>query len=209
MSRSRNKLVMLNGANREAAEQYRSLRAQIDRAGGHDARLIGVAAPRAAAGTAEMAANLAIAYAQANRRTLLVDGDIHSPFVHMLFGLPNVTGFSSVVGALTEEGDEVHCNVISNLDIMTAGAPLSYAGDAIGSCSLQSLFDRWRQQYDKVCLVVPPLLSSADAQLMAAACNGVLLVIRSGQVDESDAARVKRLLALLEVSAYGVALMRG
>ncbi|PWW08488.1 capsular exopolysaccharide synthesis family protein [Paenibacillus cellulosilyticus] len=209
MSRSKNKLVMLTGANREAAEQYRSLRAQIDRAGGQDARLIGVVAPRVGAGTAEMTANLAVAYAQANRRTLLVDGDMQSPLIHKLFGLPNVMGLSSVVEALETAEDTVYHDVVSNLDIMTAGDSLSYTGDAVGSFALQPLFDQWRQRYDKVCLVMPPLLSSADAQLMIAACNGVLLVIRSGQVDEADAARVKRLLALMEVPAYGVALMHG
>lgn len=211
MSRSRNKLVMLSGMNNETVERYRALRAQIDRTGGGSSasRVIAVAAPKAGSGTAEMAANLAAAYAQADRRTLLVDGDINSPLIHQLFGLSNVTGLSSIIEASSSVEGVVNHSVISNLDVMTAGPRLPYSKDFVGSFPLQPLFESWRQQYDQICLAIPPLLSSADAQQMTGACDGVLLVIRSGRVDESEASRVKRLLALLDVPALGVALAHG
>ncbi|GMK38127.1 tyrosine-protein kinase [Paenibacillus sp. CCS19] len=211
MSRSKNKLVMLSGMSSEAMERYRSLRAQLDRASGGDARIVAVASPKAGGGAAEMAANLAAAYAQSDRRTLLVDGDFNAPLIHQFFGLSNWTGLSSIIDASSEAGevDVVHRDVIANLDVLTAGPRLPYSKDFVGAFPLQLLFDSWRQQYDQICLAVPSLMSSADAQLMTAACDGVLLVIRSGQVDDKEAVRVKRLLALLEVPTLGVALAHG
>ncbi|MBD3920684.1 CpsD/CapB family tyrosine-protein kinase [Paenibacillus sp. PR3] len=211
MSRSRNKLVMLSGMNNETVERYRALRAQIDRTGGGSGApsVIAVAAPKAGSGTAEMAANLAIAYAQADRRTLLVDGEMNVPLIHQLFGLLNVVGLSSIIEASSTAEDVVNRGVINNLDVITAGPRLPYSKDFVGSYPLQPLFVSWRQQYDQICIATPSLLSSADAQLITAACDGVLLVIRSGWVDENDASRVKRLLALLDVPALGVALAHG
>jgi len=206
MSRLRNKLVTLSGGNREVTEQYRSLRAQLEQGWDAGPRIVAAVAPREGNGTAETAANLAVAYAQAGRRTLLVDGDMSKPSVHALFGLPNELGLSTILERACEPGEAVHGDIIANLSVMTAGPSPLYSGDPLGSYSLRQMFDQWRSDNDIVWLSAPPLLSSSDAQLLVAACDGTLLVMQSGVVDESDAFRVKRMLALLEVRTLGVAL---
>ncbi|GFN32779.1 CpsD/CapB family tyrosine-protein kinase [Paenibacillus xylaniclasticus] len=207
MSRSRNKLMMLSGGNREIMERYRSLRTQLELSTDSKGRIVAVTSPREGGGTAETTSNLAVAFAQAGRRTLLIDGDMLNPFVHILFGLPNVRGLSNIVDKVSEPQEVVHSDVIPNLSVITAGMYTVYSEERLGAFSFHSLFDQWRHEFDMVLLSVPPLLTSSNTQHLVKGIDGALLIVRSGKVDESDASRVKRLLSLLEVKPLGVALI--
>ena len=67
----------------------------------HPVRTLLVASAAPSEGKSITAANLAAALAQAGKRVILVDTDLHRPRLHKLFGLRNNVG---VTTALLEEG---------------------------------------------------------------------------------------------------------
>ncbi|WP_164779604.1 CpsD/CapB family tyrosine-protein kinase [Paenibacillus kobensis] len=204
----RSKLVTLSGGNAALSERYRSLRAQLEQVEKAGARLLAVVTPAANNGSVEMIANLAVTYAQAGRRTLIIDGDLGNPVLHKLFGLPNAAGFSQVLEGRCSIGDAIQDDVLHHLSVLTAGHRSDHYGDIVGAFPLRERLEQWQQQfeYDMVWVNTPPVLDSADAIQLAGACDRALFVLRSGAVKEDEAVRTRRLLEAAGVSVIGAVL---
>lgn len=206
MSRSRNKLSMLSDGHWDLSEKYRSLRFQMEQICGMDSKILAIVAPIEDCGTTETASNLAVAYARAGHRTLLVDGDMRRPTLHRLFGVPNVNGLSAQLGEKCEDKEAIHYDVLPNLSILTAGYS-SVTHDSLNmSSSLRRLREGWNKEFDKVIVDVPPMLASANAQELVSVSDGTLLVLRRRAVNEVDAVRVKRMLDAIGVPVWGTVL---
>ncbi|MHC5879389.1 CpsD/CapB family tyrosine-protein kinase, partial [Streptococcus pyogenes] len=68
------------------------------------------------AGKSTIAANLAVAYAQAGYKTLIVDGDMRKPTQHYIFNLPNNEGLSSLLLNWSTYQDSIISTEIEDLD---------------------------------------------------------------------------------------------
>src|SRR5207248_10099666 len=64
---------------------------------GHRPRVVVVASCGTGEGRTTVATNLAIALAEANHRTLIVDADLRNPRLHKLFGIENTAGLSDML----------------------------------------------------------------------------------------------------------------
>lgn len=92
------RLVTLLYPRSAAAEAYRTLRANIEFAA-VDApiRTLLVASAIPGEGKTVTAANLAVVFAQAGHRVLLVDADFRKPGVHLIFDLANARGLTTLL----------------------------------------------------------------------------------------------------------------
>ena len=91
-------LVTLTHPRSPAAEAYRTLRTNVQFAGGEQAvrtMLITSAGPDE--GKSAAAANLAITLAQADHSVILVDSDLRRPVQHRLFGLQSQPGLADML----------------------------------------------------------------------------------------------------------------
>ena len=80
------------------AEAYRSLRTSIEFAGvDTPVRSLLVTSAIPGEGKTTTAANVAVVFAQAGRRTILLDADFRKPGIHRIFDLPNAHGLSSML----------------------------------------------------------------------------------------------------------------
>jgi len=117
-------LWCLNRQDTSGSEAIRTLRSQlILKSGEQEPKPMAILSVARREGRSFIAANLATAFAQAGRRTLLVDADLRSPRQHRIFGLPNDAGFSTLLN-----GDhEAHpvFNVIDDLYVVPAGPVVS------------------------------------------------------------------------------------
>lgn len=67
---------------------------------------------------------------------------------------------------------------------------------------------RWSEAYDFVLVDMPPLLSSADAELLVRCIGQVLLVLDAGRVSRGEALRARRMLQTLDPDAVGLIVNR-
>ncbi|MFN8540755.1 MAG: hypothetical protein U0232_25170, partial [Thermomicrobiales bacterium] len=89
-------LAMLSQPTSPVAEAFRALRANLKFAGGDKPpRAILLADTGTGEGRALVAANLAVALAQAGDPTLLIDADLRQSRQHELFGVANASGLST------------------------------------------------------------------------------------------------------------------
>ena len=79
------------------AEAYRSLRTAVYFVGIDRGGCFEITSAKGKEGKTLTACNLAVAAARAGRRVFLVDCDLRQPAVHKYLGLPNDSGFTSVL----------------------------------------------------------------------------------------------------------------
>jgi capsular exopolysaccharide synthesis family protein len=165
-----------------AAEAYRTLRTNLQFSSlDRPLRSLVVTSAVATEGKTTTAANLAVVMAQAGKRVVLVDADLRRPSAHKVFGLSNGTGLTI---ALVEEPSALNGYLqeteIENLRVLSAGPVPPNPQELLGSQRMEELLDKLEEVADVVVLDTPPTLVVADANVLAARADGVLLIVNTG-----------------------------
>jgi polysaccharide biosynthesis transport protein len=144
-------------------------------------------------GKSEVAANLATAIAQVGRRVLLVDADMRRPVQHHVWNLTNSVGLSNVIVDQVDIREAVQ-EVMPNLDILSAGVMPPNPVALLDSRRMAVLVADFAEQYDFVIFDTPPLSGTADSAVLGKMADGVLLVVRPGVIDSTNAESAKEFL---------------
>jgi len=190
-----------------AAEAFRRLRINLGAGrGGAGPKTLLVAAPMPGGDRAGVAADLAVAYARAGKRTLLVDCNLRHPTQHAQFGLPNQAGLSS---ALENPGAPLPLqeSALPCLRVLGSGPAVPIPSDLIASPQMAALIGRLREEADVVIFDAPPVVATTDASELAGQVDGVLLTVSAGRTKREAAQRARDMLEQAGGHILGVALM--
>jgi Mrp family chromosome partitioning ATPase len=69
---------------------------------------------------------------------------------------------------------------LPNLHVVPAGFRPTGPAEILASGKMQQLIATWRKEYDHIIVDTPPMLPFADALVLSARADGVILVTRSG-----------------------------
>ena len=159
------------------------------------------------------AANLAATYAQNGKKTLLVDLDLRRPRQHMLFSQgKKEPGFSDYFVPLAlpqgESGNGLIREEINtpNLHLLTSGQIPPNPVALLGSERMSALLEEWNKAYDIIIFDSPPVLSVADATIIAQNVDITLLLVECGKTKRQLAMQAKELLEQAGVVISGVIL---
>lgn len=137
-------------------------------------------------GKTVVAAYLAQAFARMNRRVLVVDTDLRRPQVHQRLGVANGPGLTDVLSGDIPIQSAIQASILDeNLSVLTAGMLPPDPIRLISSHKMQDLMIYLRDQFDLVIYDAPPLGGLADAHLLGANSDGVLLVTGLGTLKQS------------------------
>lgn len=158
------------------------------------------------AGKSTVAANVAIAYAQAGNKTLLMDADLRRPTVHYTFEMQNVRGLSTaIINDLTL--DEVaRESGIENLDVITSGPIPPNPSELLSSKKMSEFMKKIRDHYDIVIIDSPPVLAVTDSQILSRLTDGTILVTNVEDNNRDTVLDAKDLLEKAEANIIGVVL---
>jgi len=201
-------LVSLLSPDDPASEAYRTLRTNVTFVNAEQQQLqvIVLTSPGPGEGKSTTAANLAIIMAQLGANTLLIDADLRRPLIHRAFNLVQEPGLTDVlVGAATLR-EAVRPNVVPKLDVLPAGALPPNPSELLGSSTMQRLIEELRGKYTTIIFDSPPTLAVTDATVLAAAADGVILVVRAGETDEIAAQRALAQLKRVRARVAGTVL---
>jgi polysaccharide biosynthesis transport protein len=188
------KLVVRDAPRSPMSEAYRMLRANLKfMSADKELKVIVVTSSVPKEGKSTVAANLAVAMAQMERKVLLVDGDLHRPIQHKIWEQNNTNGLSNVIVGQIEIMKAIK-KVMENLDILTAGAVPPSPASLLDSKRMASLVESFASYYDFVIIDAPSLNLAADAATLGQMADGVLLVVRPGIVDSVNATLARELL---------------
>lgn len=126
-------------------------------------------------------ANLAMSFAAASERTLLLDADMRKPTQHRLWGVSNKFGLSSLLSGTATIEETLYRNIIPNLDIITCGPVPPNPAELLQSKMMDQLLTTFSKHYSKVIIDCPPILPVTDSAIIAHLADGVMLVVSAGK----------------------------
>ncbi len=186
-----------------ASEEFRSLRTRLNHMQAQqDLRVIVCTSASPAEGKTFTACNLALAQAQLELPVLLADLDLRRPVVHQQFQCERTPGFSDFL--LGEKSLEECIRHIegTNLYILPAGSAVRNPLELLNMRPVRYTLDSFRKVFNWVILDTPPLLFSADANLLATITDGIILVVRIGSTTYDSV--VRAIQTLCENNVLGI-----
>jgi len=206
------------------AESFRSLRTNIQfNALNSNIKSIILTSASPQEGKTLVSANLAIAMAQGGLKTFLLDADLRKPTINKIFGLEASPGISELLLSNYEFSETIRTvtdimmggigtdklmliSGIDNLHIMTCGTIAMDPAELIQSEKFKNFINTMHDEYDVILIDTPPLVSSADAAILALKTDGVLLVYKAGKASRNILKRAKAQLENINANIIGVVL---
>jgi len=191
------------------AEAYRVLRTNlhwsVERAANSPKTLV-VTSAMTREGKSMVSANLALAYALEGCRTLLVDCDLRRAKLHRVFSVPRSPGLAHILAGQITPAAAIRSTGFRGLHFLPAGRIRSLPSDLLGVRQTRKVLDELSQNFDIVIIDTPPVLSVADAAILAAEAGGVLLVVRAGETDREAVNQTLRQLDSVGAHILGAVL---
>ena len=195
------------------AESFRGLRTNIHLKDTEKAiKTIAVTSASPQEGKTLVSVNLAIAMAQAGMKTLLIGSDLRKPMVARVFGVEQTPGLSEILLGNCPWRDAVQTVTsmilgnmsldevlmtpgLDNLHLIAGGSIPPNPAELLDSKRLREFMEEAKNEYDLILFDSPPILSAADAAILASKVDGVLFVYRVGAISRG---LLKRSTAQLE-----------
>jgi Mrp family chromosome partitioning ATPase len=168
--------VMENDTSSATADAYRHLAVNVELMDGMETpAVIMITSALPVEERAVTAANLALALAEAGRKTAVVEADATNPRVFRLLDVADGPGTATALSgaARTRLGN-------GTISVISAGPTPADTGESLITGDVSALLDQLRAAYEFVLVVGPPLLQAADASRLTTAVDGVLLVVSHG-----------------------------
>jgi capsular exopolysaccharide synthesis family protein len=168
-------------------ESYRIIRSRIRfKRADHLAKSIMVTSSMPEEGKSVTAANLAVVFAQANFKTVIVDTDLRHPVLHKVFNVENEAGLGDMLNSREMKIEECIKNTsINHLQILTSGEPLPDPSGQLGSERMEEIIRDLKEIAEIVIFDTPPVLVFADAIALSRRIDGIIVVIRAGKSTRS------------------------
>ncbi|MCS7078817.1 MAG: polysaccharide biosynthesis tyrosine autokinase [Chloracidobacterium sp.] len=194
-------------------EAYRQLRTSILLSSSEDVRnrIILITSSQPGEGKTTTAFNTAISLAQTGASVLLVDCDLRRPQLQKLFekhGQDNAfrPGLSRYLSGQCRISDIFVPSPIPYLTLITCGQMPPNPAELLGSQRMRSLLAYAVEKFDYVILDTPPMLSFADATILSAMADSVILVVNCQRSKRDIVKRACRKLDEANTRVLGVVL---
>ena len=161
-------------------EYYNSIRTNIQFSG-RDLKVITLTSAQSGEGKSTTSVNLAISFARAGFRTLLIDADTRNSVMSGTFkSNERYQGLTSFLSGNAELSDVICDTSIDNLMIIPAGQVPPNPTSLIQNDNFKSMIETVRGLYDYVIIDTPPLGLVIDAAILAHHSDASLLVVKAG-----------------------------
>ena len=197
-------LLDLNNSHETPAEEFRTLRTRLNHLQTlqplHTAI---VTSPSPAEGKTFTAVNLALAEAQLTESSVLLgDFDLRRPIVHNLFQIKRAPGISDYLTGQCTFAQALRRVEGMNLYLLPAGSAVKNPLELLNMRQVKALFEELPRIFNWSIFDTPPLLFSADANLLATLADGAILVVKIGSTTFDNVTRAMQ--SLCENNVLGI-----
>ncbi len=189
----------------QLVESFRTLRMNVMHSSNSTVS-IAVSSPSPGDGKSFIASNLAMSFADAGFRTLLVDADTRRGTLHDMFELPRSPGLTDFLAGQADDRAIVHATGHDKLMLIPTGHPRRQSPELLITAKLPKLVAEMRTRFDVVIFDTPPLAAGIDGYAIAAATGNLLVVLRIGQTERRMAMAKLLLVDRLPISVMGAVL---
>ena len=179
------KQILSKNSHFDVREAYKTLRANIRFSlPGKDGGKFCITSSISGEGKSITIVNLAISFAQAGRKVLLIDGDMRRPALARLMIEKASPGLSNVLAGLNTAEESIRREVYPNLDILFSGDVPPNPSELLGSKEMERLIEKLTREYDYILMDTPPVTIVSDACIVGNMLDGVLYLVRQNRADK-------------------------
>lgn len=199
------KLVVRTNPQSITTEQYRTIRTNINFSmPGPDTQTILFTSAAKEEGKSTTSCNMAIVFAEAGKRVLLVDADMRRPTLHHTFQQANKVGLSNLLLKKGRLQDSVKRSGVVGLDLLLCGQIPPNPAELLSSPALDTLLEEMKEKYDLIIFDSPPLLSVTDSKILANKCDATVLVVNTGRSEKESVTKARDALVTSKAFIMGV-----
>ena len=188
-------------------EAFRTIRLGLTHsAEPHAPFLVTVTSPCPGDGKSLISANLALSFAEAGYRTLLIDGDIRRGHLHSAFGAQRRPGLVDCLLGAVEPTDVMQPSSHANLTLISCGARRQRGPELLASQAMHSLMSTVEPRFDAIIIDSSPLGAGIDPLALGIVTRNMILVLKNGQTDRRLAQAKLELVDRLPVRMLGAVL---
>lgn len=202
-------LDLLRDRKSSLSEAYLSVQTALQFSTHHGVpKSFAVTSTRPAEGKSTMSFAIAQSLARTGRKVVLVEGDMRSPSVHRILGVPNNAGLSNYLAGDDSIDDKIIQVEEYGLWTIVGGPQPPSAAELLTGTRLAKLIERLLGRFDHVIVDCPPVLGLADVPLIGNQVEAMLYVVQAQSVRSSlIRASINRLLSA-NVNVLGVVLTK-
>ena len=201
------RIISIKNPKSPIAEAYRGIRTSIEFSNlDKDLQVITVTSSMQNEGKSTVLANLAVSFANLDKKVLIMEGDLRNPSVHRMFNISNIKGLTDILLQNKVFADCVHCTDVKNLHVLTCGAIPPNPSEMLSSKKIRDFIKSLREYYDYVFIDAPPIGIVTDAGIISTYTDGCIFVVGAGEADIEMAKVSKERLEKVGANILGVVL---
>jgi capsular exopolysaccharide synthesis family protein len=191
----------------EVIEALRGLRVRVLHTQGTDGPLLlTVTSPSVGDGKSFVSVNLALSFAYAGYKTLLIDGDVRRGAQHRVLEAESEPGLTDVLAGYTVAESAVQQTGYPNLWFLSCGTRMYRSPELLLMPRLKEIVARFRSAYQIIIVDSPPLVAGIDPLVLATITGNLLVVLRSEATDRELATAKLQVADTLPVRMIGAVL---
>ncbi|MHB0959430.1 MAG: polysaccharide biosynthesis tyrosine autokinase [Pirellulaceae bacterium] len=188
-------------------EAFRTLRTTLAFSG-QEVQQLAITSSESGDGKTTLLANLGVTYAQAGKRTLLIDADMRKPGLTRLFDMRGLGGLSEILRSDERCADMCRDRVRSagteRLDLLPCGPKPSDPAELLSGARLADLLAWAGLHYDQVLVDCPPVTAVTDAMLVGRLVDGMVLVVQPEKNHRRLVLRAVESLSSVQIKLVGI-----
>jgi len=169
-------------------EAYKTLRTNVSFALADDesSKVVLVTSSLQSEGKSITAVNLAVSYAQADKKVIIIDCDLRRPKLARLLQMRSEIGLSNIIVKPELLERAIMPTEVQSMDVILSGSIPPNPSELLSSPRMQQLIDTLRGHYDYIFLDSPPVNVVTDAVVLAPKSDGVLFLVRANRSERGS-----------------------
>ena len=200
-------IISYNDPKSVISEQYRAIRTNIEYSNvDQNTKTILVTSSDKNEGKTTTVSNLAVSFANLNKKVLLIDCDLRNASIHKMFRLNNIYGLTDILAKDRAVDKCIQKTELENLYVLTAGAIPPNPAEILSSEKMKNLIENLKNVYDYIFIDTPPIGLVTDAGVLSSFIDGVVLVVKSESVEKKYLEETKKKLDAVDARILGAIL---
>ena len=200
-------IISYNDPKSVISEQYRAIRTNIEYSNvDQNTKTILVTSSDKNEGKTTTVSNLAVSFANLNKKVLLIDCDLRNASIHKMFRLNNIYGLTDILAKDRAVDKCIQKTELENLYVLTAGAIPPNPAEILSSEKMKNLIEDLKNIYDYIFIDTPPIGLVTDAGVLSSFIDGVVLVVKSESVEKKYLEETKKKLDAVDARILGAIL---
>jgi polysaccharide biosynthesis transport protein len=191
----------------QATEAFRSIRVGLMYAHGpQKPMMVTITSPDIGDGKSFISCNLALAFGDMRKRTLLIDADVRRGIQHRTLQVDRRPGLTDVLSGATSVHDAIRRTRFPGVDLLPSGTRMQHGPELLGADAMRRLLDEVAMAYDVILVDSPPLGAGVDAFVLGTMTQFLALVVRTGNTNRELAGSKLDAMDRLPIRVLGAVL---